>query len=177
MISGIISAVIASIIWVSLQVLIMRFRPARRRFNAMLRGYLCSLPLVALIYVLLSPCLPGGRGSSGGEPVWLGWFHAYLFHLLLYFQYVHFFYHVERSVTLRILVEMLKSQGNVMSRDDINSRYPLEEMISRRLDVMAENGFVEKRDGAYHNTAKGDLFARLVALVSRAFGSVTQKDR
>ncbi len=175
MIAGIISAVLATALWISAQLLIMRLKPSERRFRAMLRGYLSSLPLVAVCYLLLQPHFP--LLSSPAEPVWMGWFHAYLLHLLLFFQYVHFFYHVERSVTVRMLVEILDSPGGAVSHDEINSRYSLDEMIVRRLDVMVENGFLLKRDGAYHNTAKGDLFARLVVLVSRTFRSVTQKDR
>lgn len=176
MIRGILSAVIATALWVSIQIVIMHVKPARRRFNAMLSGYLLSLPLVAVIY-LWTPWGDIASGKMAGQALWMEWFHAYLLHLLLFFQYVHFFYHVERSVTVRLLVELQQAPGCSMTLEEINRQYSLRDMIIRRLEVMAENGFMARHGNAYHNTRKGDIYAQAVLLFSWIFRSVTQKDR
>ena len=173
MAQGIIVAVIVSAAWILAQNLFMHLRPAENRFNAMVVGYLLSLPCVFVAYRWMPPLLPG----SGSESPALGLFHAYLLHLLLFFCYGECFYHVERSVTLRLLVEILQHGDAPASLQAIQGRYNVEGMIRERLEVMRERGFVERVDDSWHLCFKGTLLARVTVATAWVFQIKPQHER
>ncbi|MBU1692643.1 MAG: hypothetical protein KKC51_01635 [Verrucomicrobia bacterium] len=172
---GILTAVSVSLAWILLHLLAMHIRPARNHFNAMLANYLLSLPLVFLVYRWFP--LPAEAATADPGSFGLGLFHAYLLHLLLFFQYVEFFYHVERSVTVRFLVMILLARNRTAHPADIQQDYSLEDMITRRLADLEQNRFIEKRDGRWHNRAKGVLVTLVTAVALWFFRSKPQSER
>jgi hypothetical protein len=172
---GLLTAVAVSLAWILLHLLAMHVRPARNRFNAMLAAYLLSLPLVVLVYRWLS--LPTDATTADPGHFGLGLFHAYMLHLLLFFQYVEFFYHAERSVTLRFLVTVLQAPNRTAHPADIQQEYSLEDMITRRLADLEQNRFIEKRDGRWHDRAKGMLVTLVTIVLIWFFRSKPQSER
>jgi hypothetical protein len=168
---GVLIAVLVSALWMICQIIAMHIRPASNRFKAMAASYLLSLPLIPLAYVYL----PSPRAA--GEAEWMTLFHACLFHLLLFFFYVQLFYHVERSVTLRFLVELLKRHGQPVSLHGIRQEYSLRQMIEARLESLAGNEFIEKAGNRWRNKAKGNMIAAVMRVSSWVFQSRSQKDR
>lgn len=174
MLQGLIAATLVTLIWVLAQVFVMHLRPAENRFKAMLAGYLASLPLVFIFARWIAPLLaPAPAAAAGGSPV----FHAYLSHLLLFFLYVECFYHVERSVTLRFLVEILARQGQPPRVEDIRGQYSIREMITARLEVLRQNGFAEERAGRWHLKAKARLLVTAMRFSVWLFQSEIQSER
>jgi hypothetical protein len=168
MIGGLLIAVLVTAAWMLAQIGAMHIRPARNRLKSMALGYVVSLPFV---YLACRWFLPAGAAWAPGL------LHAYVFHLLLFLFYVECFYHVERSVTLRFLMEILL-RGEAGARlHDIQGEYSLDAMILARLEVLAENGFVEKRGDEWHLLAKGRLFATLMGISCWIFQSETQRER
>ena len=174
MLQGLIAATLVTLIWVLAQVFVMHLRPAENRFKAMLAGYLASLPLVFIFARWVAPLLaPAPAAAAGGSPI----FHAYLSHLLLFFLYVECFYHVERSVTLRFLVEILARQGQPPRVEDIRGQYSIREMITARLEVLRQNGFAEERAGRWHLKAKARLLVTAMRFSVWLFQSEIQSER
>ena len=172
MLQGIITAVLVTLLWVLAQVLVMHIRPAGNRFKAMLAGYLASLPLVFVFSLWITPLLaPSAAASAGGPPL----FHACLSHLLLFFLYVECFYHIERSVTLRFLVEILQRRDPRV--EDIRGQYSISDMITARLDVLRQNGFAEERAGRWHLKAKARLLVTAMRFSVWLFQSAIQSER
>ena len=178
---GVLIAIIVTALWAGLQIAFMHVRPARNRFFSMLTGYLFSLPLVPLLYYGKPELtfLPG----IGNEAAWMGLFHALLLHLLLFFLYVECFYHVERSVTLRLMVTLLHKEDKKADLNELQGEYSLDEMIDTRLDRLIENNFM-KGDSALGTpdeqislTGKGKLFARAMAFSTWLFQSEGQHQR
>lgn len=172
---GLLTAVVVSLAWMVLHLAAMHLRPARNRFYAMLTAWLCSLPIVFAAYRWLP--LPADAQSVGDGWFGLGLFHAYLFHLLLFFLFVEFFYHVERSVTLRFLVMMLKAPRHTAHPADVQQDYSLDDMITRRLADLEQNQFIEKRGGRWHDRARGMIIAVIMGASSWLFRSKTQSER
>lgn len=173
MVNGLLAAIIVSAVWIVLQNLLMHFRPAENRFGAMLTGYLLSLPAVYLVYQwLLSRPTP-----STDEAYGLGLFHAYLFHLLLYFCYGECFYHVERSVTLRFFVEILQRGDRGAKIEAIQQDYSIDEMVRQRLEVMRDHQFLAGGHDGWRLRLKGAVLARLQMLGSRFFQFKGQHER
>lgn len=174
MLQGLIAATLVTLIWVLAQVFVMHLRPAENRFKAMLAGYLASLPLVFIFARWIAPLLaPAPAAAAGGSPI----FHAYLSHLLLFFLYVECFYHVERSVTLRFLVEILARRDQPPRVEDIRGQYSIREMITARLDVLRQNGFAEERAGRWHLKAKARLLVTAMRFSVWLFQSEIQSER
>jgi len=174
---GIWAATLVSASWIILQNLLMFARPAENRFRVMLVGYLMSLPFVLVVYYyFLQLPFPSGSPSATESPK-LGLIHAYFFHLLLFFFYVQCFYHVERSVTLRLLVELYRFGCNGAPIQSIQGRYPVEDMIRQRLDILHDRGFIKLRDGAWHLTLKGAFLARITVSIAWLYQAQGQHER
>ncbi|HUI07359.1 MAG TPA: hypothetical protein VL486_10190 [Verrucomicrobiae bacterium] len=173
MAQGIIVAAVVSAAWILAQNLFMHVRPAENRFKAMVVGYLLSLPFVLLVYHWTPSPVP----ESVTESPALGLFQAYLLHLLLFFCYAECFYHVERSVTLRLLVEILQHGDEPAPLQAIRDRYNVEGMIRERLEVLRENGFVERVDDSWRLLFKGAALARVTVVTAWVFQIRPQHER
>jgi len=173
MAQGIMASVIVTMLWISLHLLLIHVKPVKNRFMAMICGYLVSLPFIVPAYFLL-PVEIVLRLEVSPTPGGMGLFHAFLLHLLLFFLYAECFYHIERSVTLRVLVELNAAPAR---SEEIQYRYPLDEMIEKRLEILQGEGFIERRKENWYNTGKGNLFAKVMIASTWIFQSKSQKDR
>ena len=176
MLRGLTVAVLVSAAWIGAQIAWMHVRPASNRFRAMLLGYLASLPFLLLAYFRL-PLPQFAQAGSGTEAWSMGLLHAAVLHLLIFFFYVECFYHVERSVTLRFLLEILDRPEGACRLEDIRSVYNIDKMIATRLDVLAANNYIERRQGRWVLKSKGRLFARVMKFSKWVFQSQTQRER
>jgi len=87
-----------------------------------------------------------------------------LFHLGLGGLFFHFMTLPDRSVTLRLLVELQESPSGALSIDEINARYGISEMIGARLVQLAAGRFLTiDSSGDLTLARRGVLLARVVA--------------
>jgi hypothetical protein len=101
----------------------------------------------------------------------VGTLHFALMHLALGGFLFHFMTLPDRSVTLRILVEILLAPGHVLSLAALAMRYGVKTMISSRLDQLSAGGFVEiSSDRRIALTSKGRAFGRFVTGGRKLFG-------
>ena len=76
----------------------------------------------------------------------------------------HFMTLPDRSVTLRILVEVLLAPGQALSLAALTERYGVKTMIGSRLDQLSAGGFIEILDERrIRLTRKGLRFGRFVS--------------
>jgi hypothetical protein len=177
MVHGVIVAAMVSFVWILLQNWLMHVRPAENRFQSILSGYLVSLPTVFLAYRWIPPFSARIAESMITESPLMGIFHAYFFHLLVFFCYAECFYHVERSVTLRLLVELLQHGDEGVHLSAIQARYSVGDMIRQRLDVLQDRGFLDRQGDAWRLRPKGLLLARATAVLSWLFQAPMQHER
>jgi hypothetical protein len=82
----------------------------------------------------------------------------------------HFITLPDRSVTLRMLVELQRAPGHALSLRDLSDRYSVRAMIGSRLDQLAEGHFLDIRpDGALALKPRGQVFGRFVTGGRRLF--------
>jgi hypothetical protein len=173
--AGILTALILTAAWIATHLVWMHIRPAGNRLRAMTLTYLASLPFtVPLLRHLAFQWLPAHHGEAAG----VGLIHAFLLGLLFYLLFVECFYHVERSVTLRLLVEILQRQerGTVALRD-VQADYTIDDMVARRLALLRERGFVESTHEGWTLAPKGLLLTRIMRVSCWLFQSKTQDER
>lgn len=173
MLRGIIAASIVSAIWITIQILVMHLKPCQNRLKAMFLGFVLSLPLVYVVF----QWLPGLKAIPLPEARGVGLFIAYFLHLLLFFLYAECFYHVERSVTLRLLLEILQRSPPGARLEQILADYNVRTMVPARLAVLRTNRFIEERNGRWHLKAKGRRLAQALQISSWIFQSTAQSDR
>jgi hypothetical protein len=111
------------------------------------------------------------------EGVWIGlplgaagrWYLG-LAHLAIGGLFFHFMTLPDRSVTLRILVELLLAPAETLSTGALGRRYGVKTMITSRLEQLAAGRFLEvSADRRIHLTARGRLFGRFVTAGRRLF--------
>ena len=86
-----------------------------------------------------------------------------LLHLGLGGLFFHFMTLPDRSVTLRILVELYQSPGAALSIAELNARYSIRDMIASRLQQLADGHFLTiGADGRLTLLARGVTFGRFV---------------
>ena len=94
-----------------------------------------------------------------------------LIHLALGGFLFHFMTLPDRSVTLRILVEVLLAPGHALSTRALSARYGVKTMITSRLDQLSAARFIEiSSDRRIALTRKGLSFGRFVTAGRKLFG-------
>ena len=178
MLGGIVIGLAVSAIWIGGQIVLARILGVSSYFRAMLTGYIFSLPIVYLLWRYL----PGASWTAwtalaGVEHPDHALLHAYVAHLLVFFLYVECFYHVERSVTLRLLIEILGHSNSNPTVEEITRNYKVTDMIAERLAALVENNYLEKSGNRFRLLAKGRWFATGVRLFCWIYQSKTQDER
>jgi len=107
-----------------------------------------------------------------GQPLGIdGRLYFVLIHLALGGFLFHFMTLPDRSVTLRILVEVLLAPGQALSTQALSSRYGVKTMITSRLEQLSAARFIEiSSDRRIRLTGKGLSFGRFVTAGRRLFG-------
>lgn len=178
MLAGVLIAVLVSLGWISAQVAVSRRRPSSSRLRQMFSGFLVSLPLVALALAVLHGTMPKlWTLLAGAEHLLAVGLHAYVAHLLIFFFYVECFYHIERSVTLRLLIEILHRQGRLATAAEIAEGYKVDDMIEERLSLLTANHYLSHEGDRFRLLPKGRRFASGVQLFCWIFQSKTQDER
>jgi hypothetical protein len=91
--------------------------------------------------------------------------------LLLTVLYMHLYVGVDRSVSLRILGEVLQRPDATLSREALRRTYPPEEMFRHRVDLLVRKAWLrEGPDGRLMCAPTGRRAARLTAWLHRLYG-------
>ena len=127
---------------------------------------------IVLVSVLTAPvALLYGTHHLGQRLGPDGRLYFVLIHLALGGFLFHFMTLPDRSVTLRILVEVLLAPGQALSTRALGSRYGVKTMISSRLDQLSAGRFLEiSGDRRIALTRKGRSFGRFVTAGRKLFG-------
>jgi hypothetical protein len=134
--------------------LVKAVRPKGNVYVTIVLVSICTAPL-ALLYG--THHLGAPLGSDGR-------LHIVLMHLALGGFLFQFMTLPDRSVTLRILVEVLLAPGQALSLPALAERYGVRTMIGSRLDQLSSGGFIEiLGDRRIILTDKGLAFGRFVS--------------
>ena len=175
MVTALMASFIVTALWILAHLVAMHIRPAKARMAAMAKAWLISLPVLFLELAFLNNYV--GIALNRQESPWLSYFYALVLHLLLFFLFVECFYHIERSVTLRLLVEIETAAGGNSSITAIMKGYSVDDMIQRRLDILARSGFASKTGDRWVLSSKGKRLAGIMSFSCWIFQSKPQNER
>lgn len=135
-------------------------RPRRNIYVTIIIVAVTTAPAIAFADGLLF-----GRALSADGRVFLALMHLALGGFLFQFMTLP-----DRSVTLRILVELLLAPGRTLSVDALSARYGVRTMIRSRLEQLEAGRFVRVApDGGITLLPRGDWFGRFVTRGRRLF--------
>lgn len=84
--------------------------------------------------------------------------------------YFHLYFGIDRSLSIRILGELVRSDTNSITMEALEAVYPRRDMIERRVAVLLEKGCLEQvRPGVYACTARGRFLTRLALIGKRLY--------
>jgi hypothetical protein len=177
MVTALIASGIVFVLCVAAHLIAMRVRPTKNRLGAMTAAFLPGFPLALLAVFVMHRCGGWPALMDGNEDPLLAYVLVLILHLLLYFLFVECFYHVERSVTLRLLVELDEHPRGAATTAEIMRDYSVDDMIRRRLDDLVRNRWAEEIGGRFRLTEKGRRLARLMRASNWVYQSKPQNER
>jgi hypothetical protein len=130
---------------------------------ALLPGRNIYKTLIAVAFATAPVVFFGDRWITGHSLATDGRSFLVLLHLGLGGLFFHFMTLPDRSVTLRILVELHQSPGGALSIKDLSGRYSVRDMIGSRLAQLADGQFLTiGADGRLTLLSRGVTFGRFV---------------
>ncbi len=152
---GILFAVAGFLFYVAAHIALVRKMRPRLYFLFSLQGFTALMVVFGLIV--------GGVGH-------LSWF-AYLNSLSvlasLWVFYIEATYIIMRSVSIRTMVELVRSPRHALSAEDLEKLYQTEHMFDQRIASMAANGYLKQTNGHFALTVRGAALAQMFAGVRR----------
>jgi hypothetical protein len=148
---------------------------------------LAALPVFLAVHVALWQVLPRDRkgvcylvltASAAFAAVLVFWpapvpAHAgvslplYAFEVVLY---MHLYFGIDRSLSVRMLVELLESETGSLTREALNRKYAPHDMVQRRAAVLLAKGLIEEKGNRYVCTARGRILVRLALAGKAVYG-------
>lgn len=158
------SVALATLVLLTLQVVLVVIArlvvPAKNVYVTIVAVSLLTAPVA----FVAGPLLLGGSLTAAGR-----WFLVVL-HLALGGFFFHFMTLPDRSVTLRILVELLRSPGQALSVSALGRQFGVATMITSRIEQLQAGDFIATSDdGTIALTGKGLAFGRFVTGGRRLF--------
>lgn len=157
MLKGIILAGLLIAIWALVQGMVLQLRAPQKAFASMVAWFAPMVPAFVLIH-LLTPADLGflPERFARAAPA-LGLLNGLALLVLLFLTGVLFYYHADRSITVRLLIELARAPQQCLSLDQLQAVCGVEVLMQDRLDTMAMNGFLVRCGGSYHLAPKGRL--------------------
>lgn len=144
-----------------------RFRALVIIFFSILPVYLIGWRLIPSGYMVLAPLgpTPADQWLSIGTVYKLTWWGNFLtglgLYAFLFLGYCQFYFIVDRSISVRIMIEIEDTASKKMNFEEIRGAYSFEGIFRRRLGHMVEGGYLKDEGGFYSNTKKGRAEALL----------------
>ncbi len=176
MLTGLLASFVTTLLWMIVCIFLMHCHPPSPRFKLMLRSFIFSLPFLGLFLFLLQHQSDLVEKLNGAEAPFLAYLIAFILHFLFFFFFVECFYHVERSVTLRLLIEIHESL-TPLSVSTLMRDYSVNDMIKRRLENMLSSKWIYRENDQWRLTSKGLWLARIMHISCWIFQSKPQNKR
>ncbi|MBI1911572.1 MAG: hypothetical protein HYS21_06185 [Deltaproteobacteria bacterium] len=162
------------ILFLVLHIIVFRFFTLKERFRAMTLIFYSIIP----IYIALYWLIPTGYmiltpvGDRAFVPFLsmdaiykitaaLYFLSGLMLYAFLFLGYCQFYFIVDRSISVRLMIELERAPLKRLSYEEMQKVYPFSGMLSRRLEHMVEGSYLKVEAGYYSNTGKGRLEARV----------------
>jgi len=165
MLKGLLLSWMLITVWVVVQSVVLHVAAPRKTFNSMLTWFAPTLPLYLLLYYIT----PADLGFLLSEYVGVDWRiglgNGLVVYLLLFLTVGLFYSHADRSITIRLLIELARAPEQRLTLSEMRAMCGVA-VLQDRLGIMVRNGFLAARGDRFVLTPKGWI-AGTVGLVAR----------
>jgi hypothetical protein len=153
-------------LWLVVQGIVFHAVAPRKAFSSMLGWFAPTIPLYVVLYWVTPPNLGVLPDAFVGVDWRLGLLNGLTSHMLLFLTAGLFYSHADRSITVRLLIELARAPRQRLTLDQMQAMCGVEVLMQDRLDIMVRNGFLTPRGNRFVLTPKGWIGGS-VGLVAR----------
>jgi len=164
----IIIVVLSFAVFVLLHLFLWKFKP--KSYSSVEAVILiCILSILSYLFVIgiIHFCTMVHAGSH----FWVS-FPTILFSMMLY---LHFYMGIDRSVSIRLMGDILNVTDQKLNINMLKDAYSEEYMVAPRLDLLENSGFIKKINDEYICTNKGRVLAKCALMIRRIYSPICTK--
>ncbi|MEK6532095.1 MAG: hypothetical protein AABZ23_06365 [Deltaproteobacteria bacterium] len=166
------------VLFIVVHVMVFRSFELKERFRAITVIFIAVIPLYVLLYSLIAPDYMVVSVGTGGPGIiapstalsasrHLAFLIGLALYVFLFLGYCQFYFIVDRSISVRVMIEILESDKKRLTQKEIKDAYSLDGLLDRRLGHMIEGDYIKGDSAEYSNTWKGAFEARFFKAVKR----------
>ena len=141
--------------WLIVQAAVFHLMAPRKAFASMLASFAPTLPLYLVLY-LVTPADLGFLPSAFVGADWrLGLVNGLVLQVLLFLTAGLFYSHADRSITVRLLIELARAPQQRLTLAQMQAVCGVEVLMADRLEIMLANRFLIARGDRFVLTPKG----------------------
>lgn len=167
MLKGLLLSGVLLVIWVVVQGVVFHVATPRKAFTSMLASFAPTVPIYLVLYYMTPADLGLLPPRFVGVDWLLGLSNGLVVHVLLFLTAGLFYSHADRSITIRLLIELARAPEQRLTLAEMQAMCGVEVLMQDRLDIMVRNGFLVATGGRFVLTSKG--------LVGGSVGSVARR--
>lgn len=141
--------------WIVVQGMVLHVSAPRKAFGSMVGWFTPTIPIFVVLYWVA----PADLGVLPARFVGIDWriglANGLLVHGLLFLTAGLFYSHADRSITVRLLIELARAPQRRMTLAEMRAVCGVEVLMQDRLDIMIQNRFLEVRGERLVLTTKG----------------------
>lgn len=159
------------ILFLALHIVIFRNVEIKRRFKTLVIIFFSLFPVYALLYFLIPsdtliivPVIPSPVVSLKLVNLLYGMLNfmiGFMLYIFLFLGYCQFYFIVDRSISVRVMIEIANSVEKKLTFEEIEEIYNFDIILSRRLEHMEYGKYVVNNKGYYSNSKKGNFEAKI----------------
>ena len=141
--------------WLVVQAAVFHLVAPRKAFASMLASFAPTVPLYLLLYFMTAADLGFLPPAFVGTDWRLGLANGLAIQVLLFLTAGLFYSHADRSITVRLLIELARAPHQRLTLEEMQATCGVEVLMQERLDIMLANGFLFARGDRFVLTPKG----------------------
>ena len=141
--------------WLIVQAVVFHLVAPRKAFASMLAAFAPTLPLYLLLYVMTPADLGFLPSAFVGADWRLGLVNGLVLQVLLFLTAGLFYSHADRSITVRLLIELARAPQHRLTLAQMQAVCGVEVLMADRLEIMLANRFLIAQGDRFVLTPKG----------------------
>jgi len=165
MIKGIILGFLCFLAFILSHIFIFHNFNIKRRFYTIVKLFLFMSLIYTTLFFFISETQIQRYSDRFFSLVLLGFLNGAFLHFLFCYFYLYFIQIVDRSPSIRILIEIENSPIRRLNTEQIKQKYSMEEKVSDELEDMVILGRLAKEGSFYKNTPKGNWHSKIFRFI------------
>jgi hypothetical protein len=155
MLKGLVLCGLLMTTWLIVQAAVFHLMAPRKAFASMLASFAPTLPLYLVLYVMTPADLGFLPPAFVGADWRIGLVNGLVLQVLLFLTAGLFYSHADRSITVRLLIELARAPQRRLTLAQMQAVCGVEVLMADRLEIMLANRFLIAQGDRFVLTPKG----------------------